>query len=799
MNLDYSSLYLNEILIDLNLRYDLQISIDSELSSVCSVTIEKDYASIDEAMQALANYCGLSLSKVAKVYVFSKGRQVEQQIVDPIIKHEWFLYQGTVVDFETKEPLPYAKLMVGNAQLLTDDLGQFSVKSKESSENIQVKYLGYYVLDSIIQQGSQIKIALRSSTLDLNVVEVHMQHIPKIENHNSGESAGHLKFNEVSTNVVPGGGNNILFNYIRLYQGVLAAGESLSEYSVWGSYQGQNQIVFDGVTLFNSAGLNDNVGRVNPLMIKNIEVYKAGYNVEVGDRVGGVMLIDGKQGTRDSLVAKINASTQITNGYIGIPLFNNSSALQIAGRVSYFEFFDRIFSKSISTNYLNTDYKYSDLNLKFSSNLKNGDYLQISAMYSNDSYFENLNQAKASDKELDAVAKSNQFGSSLKYVHHWTKGGFSTVAISNSNYKNVLNSKLTYLDSLNNAKYSLEDWQNGITEVSSKVTHQFSTQKNHKFKLSLGYVRSENKFLSSNNLFELNDNSNSLNRLSMFTQDKIQFGQRFNALLGFKVDLPFSSSLKPYFQPRINTQLKINDKFNWNVGWGIYNQFIGQTMTVNQYRNINTVWLVYGQDESPVLSSTHRVTGFSYLSEKVDLGVEGFYINTDGISRIIEKNDTTVLFDQGKSRAYGGDFYMKYRIKKHELWAAYTLSRVEEQFPVFTQNYYKSSLHNQLHELKLAGTFNFHPFYISTTHVFGSGFNNSFQSVKNNNSYNRTDIAFQYRFRTKRSKFQTGFSILNLLNNNNFRLYQFANFPDGGSNSVIGTPFTATIYFNIIL
>jgi hypothetical protein len=140
---------------------------------------------------------------------------------------------------------------------------------------------------------------------------------------------------------------------------------------------------------------------------------------------------------------------------------------------------------------------------------------------------------------------------------------------------------------------------------------------------------------------------------------------------------------------------------------------------------------------------------------------------------------------------------MKIRIKNHQLWTSYTLSRIDERFEVLTQGEYYPALHDQRHELKVAASFNFNPFYFSITNVWGSGFNYSFKEFNKSISYNRLDAAFQYHFNIKKAKLESGVSIFNLLNAKNFRLYQYANFPDGSINSVLGVPFTLNFFLNI--
>ena len=188
---------------------------------------------------------------------------------------------------------------------------------------------------------------------------------------------------------------------------------------MWGSYPGQNQVLFDGITIFNSSGLNDNIGRVNPTMVKQINVFKAGYNVQFGDRVGGIMLIEGKEGNRDSPEAQLNLSSQVANAYLNIPLFNKSSNLQLSGRYSYLNLLNNVLTKNELDESISSDYDYHDLNLKFTTTFKNGDILNFSSIYGKDNYDEFYDASKLSEKNYKADISSIQFGNSLAYHHKW--------------------------------------------------------------------------------------------------------------------------------------------------------------------------------------------------------------------------------------------------------------------------------------------------------------------------------------------------------------------------------------------
>jgi hypothetical protein len=147
--------------------------------------------------------------------------------------------------------------------------------------------------------------------------------------------------------------------------------------------------------------------------------------------------------------------------------------------------------------------------------------------------------------------------------------------------------------------------------------------------------------------------------------------------------------------------------------------------------------------------------------------------------------------------AIGADVFIKFRFKKHEFWSSYFIGKVEETFNYEGLTKLELAPQNQLHEIKAAGVFNFHPFYFSLASVIGSGIESNFINSAFNYTrpYMRTDIGFQYKFKTQKLNFETDLSIVNLFNNRYARVIQFTSFPDGTIVSIRTRHFTPSIFF----
>jgi len=251
--------------------------------------------------------------------------------------------------------------------LISDVNGNFSFKSNDSIAQLKTFYIGYFPLDTIIPSGTNRELRMIPSVVGLDEVIINSK--VKAFNSHIGEKPGLIKLNHKIASFLPGNNDNTIFNLLRLQPGVLAAAEQTNDYIIWGSYKGQNLILFDGIPVFSISSLNDEIGAINPLIIKDIEIMKGGYNSSIGGRVGGVINITAKSGNPEKFTANLNINNQTVNGMVGIP-FAGKHSLQLSFSQSYRNFLngDKILkSKDGSKNdTYKPDHDFQDMNIKFS-------------------------------------------------------------------------------------------------------------------------------------------------------------------------------------------------------------------------------------------------------------------------------------------------------------------------------------------------------------------------------------------------------------------------------------------------
>ena len=789
VKLTYQDLPLNDVLLDLSKHHNTQVSINASKANNCLITIDKAFENLSEAFYYLADYCQLEVRKLGGVYSFREVASVAKDPIAPAPRVKLvYLFQGVVIDRNTSEPLPFATLKIGDQTITSSENGHFSYKSNQSKQSIRLKYLGYYEKDTLLNFGSHLMLPLRSSVMKLNEVEVNYKPICY---RSTGGSVGEIQLNDIASNLVPGNGSNLIFNTLRLYPGISASGESTSDYIIWGSYPGENNIVFDGVTLFHSRGINDGIGRVNPLIIKNIEVYKGAYNVDVADGVGGAIHINGKKGSVDTTRLKLSVNNQITGVYANLPFEKFSSNLQIAGRYSYYQLMEGLLKTKSNDKYFYPRYNFGDYNIKFNTYFNNNDQLQFSLLGSSDDYYESLTKEK--DGYFHRVKiNSKQTGGAFLYNKMWEKGGITSFQLSNSSYSTEYASE-SYFSTPVGSLLS-DSVNNFIAKRTLQMTHQFPASRWVNMLMALAYVQDDYQLSIKTDSLFLNQADNSLERLSSFVKNTFQLG-RLRLQPGLKLDIVLSG-LQPFLQPRINGKYNLSDYWEIKFGSGLYRQYISKSLLTDNLGQRTFFWQTNNRVAAPSVNGIHNALSLSYEANSTELSVEGFFKTTSNINRYFMSDSISGLFHSvGESQSYGVDFLLKNKIGTHELLLAYSLGKVEERFEQSSNNEFTDAPQDQRHEIKLALLFRFKKLKISLNHVYGSGFNNSLEGVyfKGREPYSRFDLALEYDLVSHKFDVDLGLSVLNLFNAQNARLNQFSSFPDGSIAYASGVPFTPSL------
>ncbi len=806
-------LSLNKVLTQLIKQNNAAISFNDKALSVYYISIDAEFETAEDAVRQLITGLPLEMeirSGVIIIFEIKKKRKLDA----------WTI-AGRIIEAGTAEPLPYSNIIINDKGTVSDLMGNFSFTSNtDSIFRIKVSHLGYFIEDTTFMPSKNLKIELKPASVGLSEVEVKGRIIER--NMQYGTKPGLIKLNHKVANFLPGYGDNSVFNLLRLQAGILASGEQTNGLIIWGSYEGHSKVVFDGFTIYGLKNFNDNISSFNPLMAKDIEVYKGGYDAAMGDRVGGIVNINGKMGSIESTKFIFTANNMTLNALLEIPIASKGS-LVLAFRNTYYELYNqndlafliRRNNDADTTNDLdiniNPDYKFRDLNIKYSTRLgKNDDLFYVSFYGGIDNFSYHIDETLTKYQLLkDTKEENSQSGASVFYGKPWSSKAISNFTFSYSSIRSRFFDDFQLIPANITNTIHLEDkyTNNRLSESSLKIDNILNLNDIHR--LEYGAEILANKMELVEDTFDINylNLEKRSPRLNIYAQDNISLSKKLNIKAGFR--LTHAVLLKEiYYDPRISMGYKLNDKLKINLAWGIYHQYVARSSVLDDNGNYKYLWTVSDNIDVPVLEAQHFIFGSTFNSSGFSLSVEAYYKQTSGLTRYIrsEKYNIQDIFS-GKSKSYGIDFTLKQDIRPLSVWASYSLGKTEELFQYFVNGKYRRAPQDQRHEVKLAGLLNLDPWFFSADYVYGSGFPdfiyNQQQANASSHIYSRLDVSLIYKFLNRKLKGEIGLSVLNILNRENFKLANFERIPANQTNSINiyaeAIPFTPTLYLKLYL
>lgn len=808
VRIEAAQIPLNEVLISIIDSDEVNISFDDKSLSRFLITQNLEYPTIEKALEGLLNGIPYNYELIDGVWV------IYPEASEP--KKKKITVTGRVFDSYSEEPLPYSHVIVNGWPSISNLDGYFSVvlNKPDSTTNIKVSHLGYYILDTIVALSETYDFPLIPSSIGLSEIVIKDKVVEKSTQ--IGDKPGLIKLNHKIAHFLPGYGDNSVFNLIRLMPGILASGEQTSELIIWGGYAGHSKVMFDGFTVFGLKNFNDNISSFNPLMAKDIEIHKGGYDASFGGRVGGIIDVIGKNGNINSTSFSFSVNNMTASGIIEIPIAKKGSLI-LAFRHTYYDLYNPsdmsgLFKKNTDTDTTNDvditvtpKYLFRDLNIKYSTKFNNDDLFYVSLHGGTDKFSYIIDEV-VNKREVDKNTKEEdgQLGGTIYFSHNWKQGYTSDFQINFSSLNSFYSDDYKIKFPANNNTVYLTDFRsnNRLGESTIKNSNNFALNQTHT--IEGGFELTHNSVTLNEYSFDalIGQLSSTASRSSVFVQDNISLTKSFRIVVGAR--LSYALNLKRTFiEPRISSLINLGDNWKINAAWGIYNQFISLSSIVDELGNYRYLWVLSNNQEIPVLNATHYVLGTSYHTNNFTFSVEGYYKNTSGLTRyFIRVNENIQDIYYGKAESYGVDLLIKKDILKHSAWIAYSIGRTMEHFNYFKKEDLRRAPQDQLHELKLAAMMNFDPIFFSANYVFGSGFpysNNSLQS--SNDIYSRLDASFIYKFLNRKVKGEAGISILNVLNTKNIKYSSFEKIPGSQTNSINifteAIPFTPTLYLKI--
>lgn len=820
--------------VDLNQRITYWfhgVTIDRGISEALKGTPYKSYVSNEGEIKVVP--LKFSVPKEEKKYgkIF-KGNPTKNN----------FTLIGSVIDEISGEPLPFASVIIeSNKKGTTTNVdGQFTLPKVPSDTCLLIfKYVGYKTRRIYLTP----QIAISNFQVELEADEDQLQEVTvygeKTELMKANEQIGMYKITPRNIAKLPNVGEKDIFRAFQLLPGVSAANQNSSGLYVRGGTPDQNLVTYDGFTVYYVDHLYGFFSAFNANPIKDVQLFKGGFESKFGGRISSVMEITSKNGNNRFQNVQADLSLMSFNAMLEGPISKKFTYL-VAARRSWAGPLYKKISEAMQPSSTNTanqggggfggrglrqfqsatvanSYFY-DLNAKLNYTPNQRDVIALS-MYKGDDNMDNSQSVNLPFRNNTTGGVSNtdlsswgNTGASLKWSRKWNAKWYSNTLISFSNFYTIRDN--TNQNNFNRSNGTSSTIRFGSNENNNLVDFSFKTDLEGKLNenhfLGWGIHASQLKIdysYSQNDTVKIISKQNNSLIVSSYLQDKISaFNNQLEMTPGIRINY-FGVTKQFYVEPRFNALFHLNKEVKLKGAFGQYYQFAKQIEREDIIAGSRNFWVLADGVDLPVTSATHFILGTSYEKGDYLFDIEGYYKDihndtrytlrfTPKIGQGLKASET---FYNGTGKVIGIDVLAQKKFGDFTGWIGYTLAKSTKYIPIFSTDPFPSNF-DVRHEVKLVGMFKYKKWDFSSSFLYASGKpytsilgsytvtlldgtvrDYTEPSTTNGNRFpaqHRLDVAATYNW----TKASITFSIFNVYNHNNvwYKKFQTVQDPDTG-------------------
>lgn len=318
------------------------------------------------------------------------GNQVVLVRVPP--KHRTSTISGTVTDAVSGENVPGANLLLypdGNEPengspdrgCVTNKYGFYSLPNVPPGPYVIVaRSVGYRptrLAVTVPPDGQPLRLdpGLHQEDILLQEVMVENERDAAVETKPGQTSVAPTIFRKLPSL----GGEVDIFRGLQLLPGVKSVSELSSGLFIRGTSSDQNLYVLDGVTVYNPSHLGGFLSTFNADAIHDIQLIRGGVPAEYGGRIGGVVDMTMREGTKEKVSGRAGISMIDSRLTVEGPVINDMSFM-VSGR--------RVYLDLILPILLGPDdhsrYYFYDFNAKVNYRISDGDRVYASGYFGRD-------------------------------------------------------------------------------------------------------------------------------------------------------------------------------------------------------------------------------------------------------------------------------------------------------------------------------------------------------------------------------------------------------------------------------
>jgi hypothetical protein len=748
-------------------------------------------------------------------------------------KRPYFILEGKVIDKSTGEPLPFANITIMGTNVGTSSNvdGHFTFLNVPSDTcTLLVSNIGYQTLSLRLTPETKLDnlvLQLSATSNQLDEVVVTGEREGAFQ---SNQKISMIKMTPANLGALPSIGEKDILRAFQLMPGISAANENSAGLYVRGGTPDQSLVLYDGFTVYHVDHLFGFFSAFNPNAVKDVQLYKGGFESKFGGRLSSVAEVTGKEGNQKNFNVGGDISLLSANLFTEFPLGSKLSVLFAARKSWKSPVYKKIFEKlgpqeesgprpsgqaggpagGPFANESTVASFFYDLNGKITFKPTWKDVIALS-LYNGTDKMDNTSSnefggglvgGRGTSSETRDLTKWGNTGASLKWSRQWTPTFYSNTLVSQSDYFSLRDRSRSRMDSSGTETGRsglIED--NKLKDLSAKTDFEWKHTQN--YETDFGFNITHNQIIYT---YSQNDTSTIIDRntkgiiYSGYVQQKILFNNsQWLVVPGIRYNY-YDVTSKSYFEPRLSVNYFLNSKLSFKAAAGRYYQFAKRVVREDILEGSRDFWTLADNDKLPVASALHFIVGSSYESNNYLIDVEAYYKRLSGLSEYSLRFGPSSFgrpggfsyeesFFQGTGDTKGLDFLLQKKFGGLTGWVGYTISETLYNFPVYSSESYRAP-QDVTHEFKFATVYRIKHWdlaitwiyatgrpYTSPTGVYqvtlldGSTVDYTTVSSKNGLSlpdYHRLDAAARYNWKGKRGgENSISFSVFNVYNRTN--------------------------------
>ncbi len=706
------------------------------------------------------------------------------------------------------DPLSYATISVNGKSIAQSDESGFFKQEIDAFKNdkISISFIGFVTTEIMVQDFPKkdcLSILLEHDVTLIGEEIVIKDYLVKGITNDGNFNAYDIDYKKLSQESITNE-QDVLYN-VQLLPGITSADETASNLNIRGSTSDQNLILWDGAPLYNSGHFYGMISIINPFVIKDMTVYKDGFDSSFDNRVGGIVDIKLSDKISNKLSGGAGLTMTESHAFLDIPIVKNKLSIIASGRRSNANLFEgnptvnsyskRVFQiekfevieEELRPDDSELAIDYYDINGKLifrpsdkiaftSSYLNTKNEFNYDGLF-NDGKIENINNSQLMN-ELFSNQLNLQWNNNLS-----TKFKFSNSRLSNQVY-------LRFDDSEKNELVREESLFNEINDIQLSVIQSYKLPR---INTAIGYNFEKKSVIfdyAEINTFEeelIDESEISSTFHNLFFLSDYDFN-KFSLDFGYRLILQQNNNSVNH-SPRFGLSYAIGDAIKLKTSAGIYYQYINEIIDVESEDFLvnSGIWTLRdGEDFGPMEARKISI-GASYQKHGFLFDVEAYRYQNRGLATINTVLSNLELGDNdlGESLMHGLDVLLKKKWSNYQLWFNYTISKNYFLFPNLLDFSFPAS-NDQLHNLSVVNNYQLKKLNFSLVYQYKTGlpfsefseleededdYEINYEGINTSRlgNYYRFDFSINYRnaFYNDKLQFELGLTVVNIFDTKN--------------------------------